>query len=63
MKKHSVTFFANNVQDLKLDKTDKIIIFTTATTNEGSGYDTSTLLLGRQITMQTTIPAAPFRQL
>jgi hypothetical protein len=42
MKKPSVAFFAHNVPDLKLDKTDKIIIFTTATTNEGSGYDTST---------------------
>jgi hypothetical protein len=30
------------VVDLKLNKTDEIIIFTTATTNEGSGYDTST---------------------
>ncbi|XP_060560799.1 uncharacterized protein LOC132720638 isoform X2 [Ruditapes philippinarum] len=42
MKKPSIAFFAHNVVDLKLDKFDKIIIFTTATTNEGSGYDTST---------------------
>jgi hypothetical protein len=42
MKKPSVAFFAHNVVDLKLDRTDKIIIFTTATTNEGSGYDIST---------------------
>jgi hypothetical protein len=42
MKKPSVALFAHNVVDLKLDRTDKIIIFTTATTNEGSGYDTST---------------------
>ncbi|XP_060577745.1 uncharacterized protein LOC132734895 isoform X1 [Ruditapes philippinarum] len=42
MKKPSVAFFAHNVPDLKLDRTDKIIIFTTATTNEGSGYDIST---------------------
>ncbi|XP_060577747.1 collagen alpha-2(VIII) chain-like [Ruditapes philippinarum] len=42
LKKPSVAFFAHNVVDLKLDRTDKIIIFTTATTNEGSGYDTST---------------------
>ncbi|XP_060569098.1 uncharacterized protein LOC132727568 isoform X3 [Ruditapes philippinarum] len=42
IKKPSVAFFAHNVVDLKLDRTDKIIIFTTATTNEGSGYDTST---------------------
>ncbi|XP_060569097.1 uncharacterized protein LOC132727568 isoform X2 [Ruditapes philippinarum] len=41
-KRPSVGFFAHNVVDLKLDKTDKIIIFTTATTNEGSGYDNST---------------------
>ncbi|XP_060564594.1 complement C1q subcomponent subunit C-like [Ruditapes philippinarum] len=42
IKKPSVAFFAHNVVDLQLEKTDKIIIFTTATTNEGSGYDTST---------------------
>ncbi|XP_060554169.1 uncharacterized protein LOC132715199 [Ruditapes philippinarum] len=42
MKKPSVAFFAHNVVDRKLDMTDKTIIFTTATTNEGSGYDTST---------------------
>jgi hypothetical protein len=42
MKKPSVAFFAHNVVDLKLDRTDKILIFTTATTNEGSGYDIST---------------------
>jgi hypothetical protein len=42
MKKPSIAFFAHNVVDLKLDKFDKTIIFTTATTNEGSGYDTST---------------------
>ncbi|XP_060595821.1 uncharacterized protein LOC132749912 [Ruditapes philippinarum] len=42
IKKPSVGFFAHNVVDLKLDRTDKIIIFDTATTNEGSGYDTST---------------------
>ncbi|XP_060564614.1 uncharacterized protein LOC132723829 isoform X2 [Ruditapes philippinarum] len=42
LKKPSVAFFAHNVVDLKLDRTDKIIIFTTAMTNEGSEYDTST---------------------
>ncbi|XP_060560791.1 uncharacterized protein LOC132720638 isoform X1 [Ruditapes philippinarum] len=42
IKKPSVAFFAHNVVDLKLDITGKIVIFTTATTNEGSGYDTST---------------------
>ncbi|XP_060590651.1 caprin-2-like [Ruditapes philippinarum] len=42
IKTPSVAFFAHNVVDLKLDRTNKIIIFTTATTNEGSGYDTST---------------------
>ncbi|XP_053372691.1 uncharacterized protein LOC128546317 [Mercenaria mercenaria] len=41
MKKPSVAFYANHVTDLAL-RTDKIIVFDTTITNEGSGYDAST---------------------
>ncbi|XP_053375903.1 uncharacterized protein LOC123534659 isoform X3 [Mercenaria mercenaria] len=42
MAKPSVAFHAHHVTDLALDVTDKIIVFDTIITNEGSGYDTST---------------------
>ncbi|XP_045185277.2 cerebellin-3-like [Mercenaria mercenaria] len=42
MTRSSVAFFAHHVPDLSLDVTDKIIIFDSIITNEGSGYDTST---------------------
>ncbi|XP_053408382.1 complement C1q and tumor necrosis factor-related protein 9A-like [Mercenaria mercenaria] len=42
MTRPSVAFFAHHVSDVSLHVTDKIIIFDSITTNEGSGYDTST---------------------